>query len=133
VATWVARADTAEEVVARARGEGHDAQIRPLSRKTPAGDLLEWRMIEITNHDAGAAMPLFIDWGAMPHPSTTQPTGLTLDSFVIATPHAHQVQAAFDQLQLAVDVEAADESAYRLTFSGPTGSLTVTGTPSPLG
>jgi hypothetical protein len=44
LATWAVRADDIEATVRQAREHGHDpGDVRPLSRRTPGGTLLEWR------------------------------------------------------------------------------------------
>jgi Glyoxalase-like domain len=128
VATWIARADTAEEVAARARSAGWEARIMALSRATPDGGLLEWRMVSVDGHGAGGVMPIFIDWGATPHPSATQPGGLTLASFAVSAPRPEDVRSAFAAMGLDVEVGSGDES-FRAHISGPGGNLDLTGRP----
>jgi len=128
IASWIARSDTAEEVVRQAESSGLAATVIPLSRSTPDGDLLEWRMVHVTGHDAGGLMPMFIDWGETPHPSTTQPGGLTLDQFSVSSDRAQPARAALGALELDVEVADGDE-AYQARITGPAGSLEITGRP----
>lgn len=128
IASWIARSDAAEEVVERAESSGLAATIIPLSRSTPDGDLLEWRMVHVTGHDAGGLMPMFIDWGDAPHPSTTQPAGLSLDHFSVSSDRAEPARAALRALGLDVQVDDGTE-AYQARITGPVGSLELSGRP----
>ena len=85
-------------------------------------------MVTIHGHDAGPVMPLLIDWGETPHPSTTQPTGLTLDRFTVLTPEPDAVRTELERAGIEVDVADGDVPGYEAVISGPSGSLTITGT-----
>jgi hypothetical protein len=68
--TWAMRVPDLETHAARALGQGYDpGQITSMSRRTPAGDLLSWRLT--TRYDA--VVPFLIDWGTTPHPARDLP------------------------------------------------------------
>jgi hypothetical protein len=70
LATWAMRVDDIEAHAASAREAGHDpGPIRSKSRRTPAGDMLTWRVTE--HYDV--VVPFLIDWGTTPHPAHELP------------------------------------------------------------
>lgn len=105
-----------DAVVAGARSRGFDpGDVWELSRRTPAGDLLEWRL-------TGAALdrldvPFLIDWGTTTQPGLSDLPTLELVRFVRAEIDAAAVQQALDALDLGDGVTEVitDETAgYRL-------------------
>jgi hypothetical protein len=67
---WAVRVHDIESCVAQALELGYDpGPVKSMSRRTPAGELLTWR---VTNrHDA--VVPFLIDWGNTPHPARDLP------------------------------------------------------------
>lgn len=47
--------------------------IYDMSRDTPAGERLEWRLMGVQKHGLGGLMPFFIDWQETPHPTKAAP------------------------------------------------------------
>jgi len=119
---WAARAADLDAVASAARAAGLNPRGPiPGSRRTEAGELLEWRMLFIDGHAFGTLVPFFIDWGATPHPSTTSPAGARLIRFSLGHPHAAELRRILEAL--GVDVEVA-EGPVRMTaeiegLSGP--------------
>jgi hypothetical protein len=71
LAAWVVRPTDIEAVVAHARAEGYDpGDIGPLSRRTPDGTLLEWRLTPNRGDRFDGLAPALIDWLNSPHPTT---------------------------------------------------------------
>ena len=102
---WAARVADLDAVAAAARAAGLNPRDPiPGSRRTEAGDLLEWRMLFIDGHDFGTLVPFFIDWGATPHPSTTSPAGPRLTRFSVAHPRAAELRRIYEALGLDIDV-----------------------------
>lgn len=90
--TWALRVDDLDGQVARAREAGYDpGEIISMSRRTPAGDLLSWRLT--TRYDA--VVPFLIDWGAARHPARDLPV-VPLAAF-----HAHHPEPAECRRRLA--------------------------------
>lgn len=102
---WAARGSDLEAVAAAATAAGL-APFGPVpgSRRTEAGDLLEWRMLLIGGHDFGTFIPFFIDWGATPHPSITSPAGPRLIRFSVAHPRASELSSLYRALGLETPV-----------------------------
>ncbi|MEM1142252.1 MAG: VOC family protein [Pseudomonadota bacterium] len=80
-------------------------EITPWKRETADGTVLHWELLFIYGHDAGAAMPFFIDWHATPKPGDTLTQVATLDSIHIETPHVELIQPILESAQCALKVE----------------------------
>lgn len=114
-----------DAAVARARAHGFDpGDVWELSRRTPAGDLLEWRL-------TGAAadrldVPFLIDWGATPQPGTGDLPAIELVSFVREETDPAALQHALDALGLgdgAAGLVAGARARYRLALRRADGDI----------
>lgn len=130
VVLFVVRTDDHAARVAALRAAGFDSDVMPLTRLTPAGDTLSWHMVTTSGHGIGPVMPMFIDWGEMPHPSDVNPGGLTLDSFTVVSDRPDDVRAVYERAGLdGIDVVTGDAPGYAATISGPSGSMELPGAP----
>lgn len=94
----------------------------PGSRTTPAGKTLSWQTFDLKDNFEEA--PFFIVWSAQtPHPSTTSPTGCTLQQWRIAGPHQKNLEQLRHTLELRVDVADAKATAMRLALACPKGAV----------
>ncbi|MBL3699102.1 VOC family protein [Leucobacter luti] len=130
-----------EAAVARARERGVDfGDVSALSRRTPDGALLEWRLTLGTVSGDGPAgrrceLPFLIDWGATPQPGETVVPSVELVSFVRLEPSAEAVAAVSAQLATLglgdgvarVELDAAGASGFRLTLRTAGGELVTLG------
>jgi hypothetical protein len=67
---WAMRVREIDAHVARARELGYDpGPIGSMSRRTPTGELLSWRL----TYEYDAVLPFLIDWGTTPHPAHELP------------------------------------------------------------
>ena len=67
---WAAHPDDLDATVAAADEAGVDyGQVFDMSRRTPDGGLLEWRLTRRTPLAHGGAQPFLIDWGTSQHPA----------------------------------------------------------------
>ena len=77
--TWAAKAPDLEARVEAARAGGYDpGAIMPLSRDTPEGGRLEWRLTLQTDPVGGGLVPFLIDWGETPSPALTAAKGCAI-------------------------------------------------------
>lgn len=92
----------------------------PGSRKTPAGDLLEWTTFGIETNDS-PAIPFFISWGkGTMHPSKTTPGGCTLDKLQLFS--NDPVLSALSGLP-RLEIMNAPESKMVLVLDCPKGKI----------
>lgn len=112
-------------VVAGARERGYDpGDVTDLSRRTPAGVLLEWRLTR--GDDPRLDVPFLIDWGTTPQPGTSDIPTIDLVSFVRVEPDPEPLRAVLEALGLGDGVAAVEEgpaSAFRLTLRRADGEL----------
>lgn len=100
--------ETIDELGDRAFDAGYDpGQVIDMSRLTPAGDRLAWRLTLPTQR----TLPFIIDWGDTPKPHTTQPGGVTLTSFAIVHPNPFDILGVLAALDLDITVRAPDATA----------------------
>lgn len=118
---WAAQASDLDAVAAAARAAGLDP-VGPVpgSRRTEAGELLEWRMVFIGGHDFGTFVPFFLDWGATPHPATTSPTGPGFIRFSVAHPRAAELRRIYRALELDTDVDDGATATMTAEIEGAT-------------
>ena len=106
----------AAHTMARANGfdpggvvEGH--------RVAPSGRLMRWRL---TNNALTAGPVLFlISWGETPHPATSAPSSLELESLPIEHPDPASIQPALGALGADMHVHPAPAVALVLRVRGP--------------
>ena len=115
---------TIDELADRMADAGHDpGPVHDMSRLTPDGDRLAWRLTFPTER----TLPFIIDWGDSPRPNTTQPGGVELADFAIVHPRPFDVLGVFAALALDVTVTATESNnqraGLRATVTGARGDL----------
>ena len=99
--------ETIDDLADRAADAGYDpGQVVDMSRSTPSGELLSWRLTLPTQR----VLPFIIDWGETPKPHTTQPGGVELTSFAIVHPRPFDVLGVLAALDLDITVVGTHES-----------------------
>jgi hypothetical protein len=92
------------------------------SRKTPAGTLLSWHTFGLK--DSFDEAPFFVAWSAQSvHPSTTSPTGCTLQRWRVAGPNQKALEQLRRALDLSVDVAEASSRSLQLSMNCPKGPV----------
>jgi hypothetical protein len=121
---WAVRSDGLAAIDRILRGNGLETSgVVSLSRDTADGRRLEWRMLMTSGHRYKALLPFFIDWGDLPHPSTTSPICGKLSQFFLSSFHAPSLRSLFDAIGLAVDVNDAEKSTITAVIDSPGGRL----------
>jgi len=119
--TWAVRPADLDAVVARARARGHDpGDARPMSRRTPAGDVLRWRLTASALDDGrepvsgvgsgfgDGLLPFLIDWGTTVHPTASGLPEIGLVSLTGRHPDVAGVRRALAALDVRLDVEGGE-------------------------
>lgn len=97
-----------DDLIAALAGVGADpGPATAMSRATPTGDRLEWRLT-FPDPTFDGAVPFLIDWGTTPQPHRTAPAGPTLRSLTVATNHGDVARAAVAALGLTGRVHVTD-------------------------
>lgn len=122
---WAARcsdSDSMQSTIEQAAKQ----QLNPLpprqvSRVSPNGHLLNWRIVFIKGTAQG--YPFFIDWLDTPHPSGTAPAGCTLSSFTLQTNNFDTLQQDFNALNLDIDLVKNKKNALLATLQCERGEV----------
>lgn len=123
---WAIRSSDLDGAVRIAAREGVDlGTVEAMSRATPDGEVLRWRLT-LRPYTGVAVMPFFIDWASTRHPSTTAAQGGSLDAFRATHPHPESIWAALAALGVSLEVARGDGEALRASISGPAGRVTLT-------
>lgn len=106
-----------DEVVAHAAAAGYDpGAVVGLSRRTPDGTLLEWRLTK--GHESRRDLPFLIDWGATAHPGLGDLPTIELVSFERIEPDPAAARGALDAYGLSAgalaEIVPGDAAAFRL-------------------
>src|SRR5215207_2348615 len=100
--------DDIDEVLSQARDAGFDpGDVMAGHRVTPSGTPLRWR--STANAMTAGVIPFLISWGDTPHPATSAPAGLALESFRIEHPEPEAIVGRLQALGVQVDVRPASE------------------------
>lgn len=102
---WAVRVNNIDAYVQRARAAGYDpGPVQSMSRLTPDGELLHWRLTESLESEAPRLVPFLIDWGTTAHPSRTAASGVSLVELHAATPHPDDLQRSLSALGVTLAV-----------------------------
>ncbi len=127
--TWAIASGDIERSVVESRTRGWDpGDAFAMSRRTPQGELLEWRLTRA--RDAFPArrvvpVPFLIDWGSTPHPAGRCAQGCRLLAFEIDDPQPERVDPALAALGLDLRCREA-ESRLVARIATPRGDLVLT-------
>ena len=122
--TWAVRESQLDERIVSARKAGFDpGNAIAVSRKTPAGETISWRLSFSPALRGDGLVPFLIDWGDVPHPSATAASGCSLVSMRAEHPDPPAVRRDLAALGAALEVSRADAPALILQLSTPKGPV----------
>jgi hypothetical protein len=125
LAAWVVRPADLDATVRAARARGYDpGDIAPLSRRTPDGHLLEWRLTPNRGDRFDGLAPALIDWQDAKHPTDGGLPDLRLVSLAGRHPDPPAVQRALAALGVTLDVTAGP-AALEAVLDTPRGPITI--------
>ncbi len=117
---WALACDDIERSVGEARARGFDpGDVIDGERLTPTGAVLRWRAT--SNALTAGVVPFLISWGDTPHPATTAPPGLTLESLHLEHPDPVSLLAQLRCLDAEVEVRPAREPGLVARVLAPNG------------
>jgi catechol 2,3-dioxygenase-like lactoylglutathione lyase family enzyme len=126
VAGWGIHPPDLDAAVTAARTAGYEpGDIRDLSRRTPDGDVLQWRLSGPAPETYDGLVPFFIDWGTTPHPASGLQPALRLVSFHGAHPQSKDVDGALRAVGASLEVGPGAEPVLEAEFEGPNGRVTL--------
>lgn len=101
-------------------GEVHD-----MTRRTPGGTLLNWRLTRRTPLALGGNQPFLIDWKRSPHPARQPMPVVRLERFWATTADVDTTSRVLRSLGATIEVEAGVTQTLHATLKGPGGSWTI--------
>ncbi|MCF2589147.1 VOC family protein [Brevibacterium sp. UCMA 11752] len=101
-------------------GEVHD-----MTRRTPEGTLLEWRLTRRTPLALGGIQPFLIDWKDSVHPARQAMPTVRLERFWATSPDVDTTSRVLRSLGATIEVEAGVTQTLHATLKGPGGSWTI--------
>jgi catechol 2,3-dioxygenase-like lactoylglutathione lyase family enzyme len=120
---WAVRSAKLEDAVRIAAGHGFDlGTVQAMSRATPDGEVLRWRLT-FRQYDGASIVPFFIDWGTTRHPSVTAAGGATLTALRAQHPRPGAVRPLLAALGVGLRVEVGPHERLLASITGPGGSL----------
>lgn len=123
--TWVARPADIDATVRLARAGGYDpGDVTPLSRRTPGGDLLEWRLTPNRGDRFGGLAPALIDWQDARHPTADDLPQLHLVALTGHHPDPPAVRQALEALDVELDVTTGPPG-LQAVLDTPHGRITI--------
>lgn len=125
--TWAIHPDGFDGVLDAAATRGVDVgEARDMSRRTPEGELLEWRLTMRDRLPFEGLQPFLIDWGTSTHPATRTLPVLGLQSLTLTYPDADGLRAALDVLGAGgTDVEQGAERQMHAVLDTPHGAVEI--------
>lgn len=122
--TFAVKAPDLDGRVARARDAGYDpGMMLPMSRRTPDGRLLEWRLTLQPRPVGDGLVPFLIDWGATPSPAHDAPAGCTLVELCAEHPDPPSVMPLLAALDVPLRVDPGTEPALVCVLDTPRGRV----------
>ena len=126
--TWAVRSRSIEVDVGHARASGFDpGPIIDMSRRSPEGELLEWKLTLQTTPFGNGLVPFVIDWGNTPHPAASaadkDEDGPVLAEFLATHPDPSPIAAALAALGIELRVESGPESCLSAKLVGHAGDF----------
>ncbi len=125
IVTWAVRPRDLDATVAEARAAGYDpGEIRAMSRNTPHGEVLHWRLTPPRLDHGDGLVPFLIDWGTTPHPTTRPLPQAPLLSWQAHHPQPDRVRPALAALRADLHIDVGDHIALTATVQGVSGPVT---------
>ncbi|MGW1675850.1 VOC family protein [Saccharopolyspora sp. NPDC002376] len=122
--TWAISTTDLDRAVADARAAGHDpGDAESMSRRTPSGELLEWRLAKREPRPRDGLVPFLIDWGSAPHPAESGLPEVRLLSLRAEHPDPETVRVDLRAVGAHLDLTRSDAPALRAEIEGPGGRV----------
>lgn len=118
---WAVRTNDLDSVAEVAKQFGlAPGAVYPMSRATPQGERLNWRLMGVAGHSYGGLLPFYIDWLDCPHPALSAPVVGSLDEVRVSLPST-QVLGFIESVEGVNSQGAAAE--LRVGFSSAKGRV----------
>ncbi|MEV5892267.1 VOC family protein [Nonomuraea fuscirosea] len=126
LAGWALAVADIDAVTARAREQGYDpGDPQDMSRRTPSGELLSWRLTPPDRVGHGGLVPFLIDWGSTRHPADGLPV-VELVSVAAVHPDPEAVRRDLAAVGTRLDLAEGRRPTLTVVLSGRHGPATLT-------
>jgi hypothetical protein len=123
---WALAVEDIDAVVARARERGYDpGDPQDMSRRTPSGELLRWRLTPPDRAGHDGLVPFLIDWGTTRHPAEGLPV-VELVSVAAVHPDPEAVRRDLAAVDTRIDLDEGRRPTFTVVLSGRHGPVTLT-------
>lgn len=120
--TWAAKAPGIDSRVERAKEAGYDpGVVFAMTRATPGGDVLRWKLTRRDDLPGDGLVPFLIDWGDTVHPSRTSARGCRLVSLTAEHPSPGAVQPILEALAVDLRVDEGPHARLIARIATPRG------------
>ncbi|MFG3015322.1 VOC family protein [Streptomyces cinerochromogenes] len=124
VPTWAISPPGLDAAVSAARARGHDpGPVRPMSRRTPDGTLLRWRLTDAGPREAPGLVPFLIDWGDSRHPAASDLPVTPLLAVSASAPDPEELRGRLAAPGTSLTL-APGPAALSFTVDSPNGPVT---------
>ncbi|QIJ65392.1 VOC family protein [Streptomyces sp. JB150] len=122
--TWALRTTDLDAAVTTARARGYDpGPAHAMSRRTPDGTLLAWRLTDgVTAHPSGL-VPFLIDWGTSRHPTAGGLPVTPLLHLSATAPAPDEIRPLLAALDTGLTITEGDVGLH-FTIDTPRGPVT---------
>ncbi|WP_199035702.1 VOC family protein [Glycomyces salinus] len=118
--TWAVQVRDIDAVVSAARQAGHDTgEPWEMSRRTPDGGTLDWRLTLDRDRGHTGLVPFLIDWGETAHPSADLPE-VPLISLEATSPEPEPVEGALKAIGANLQIKPGLRTSLSATVLGQT-------------
>lgn len=126
--TWAVRTDALDDLLAEARAGGYDpGDPLAMSRRSPSGQLLEWRLTAPRFDYGDGLVPFLIDWGSTAHPTSRGLPRAELLELRATHPDPASVRPALAVLRADLHIDIADHVSLTARVRGTAGPVEVGG------
>ncbi|PZG20714.1 VOC family protein [Nonomuraea aridisoli] len=123
---WAVAVRDIDAVTARARERGYDpGEPEEMSRRTPEGELLRWRLTPPQRAGHSGLVPFLIDWGGARHPADAGLAVVDLMSLRAGHPDPEAVRRDLAALDVRLDLEEGPNAGLTAVLSGKNGPVTL--------
>jgi hypothetical protein len=115
--TWAVRPEDFDATIAAARAAGYDpGDVESMSRRTPDGSVLAWRLTRRDPLPHNGLVPFLIDWGSTVHPATSGLPEVELVSFHAEHPDPPAVGRDLAAVGARLEVRAGAKAGLHARF-----------------
>lgn len=104
---WAVHPDDVDAAATASAAAGADlGSVGEMSRETPEGDVLAWRIASALPPPLDGVTPFLIDWGTTAHPAASLEAELTLVGFTVSHPEPDRIRTVLAAIGVRAEIEA---------------------------